>query len=157
LRPGPGRWSPAEVIHHLAIVDRRIAERLSGLAEQARSLPPETETSSVLTGPVTRMVLDRTRRFVTSEASEPRETDPATVWEDLLDARDEIESVIAASDGLALGAVSASHPVLGGFTGYDWIAFVGAHAGRHADQIREMMPTLAERAREAASISRADA
>jgi hypothetical protein len=40
VRPEPGRWSPAEIIHHLAIVEGRLAQRLAVLIEQARSLPP---------------------------------------------------------------------------------------------------------------------
>jgi hypothetical protein len=136
-RPAPGRWSPAENVQHIAIVERRLAQRLTMLIEQARALPPETETTSVLgTGPAGR-ALDRTRRFVTSEASEPRDVDAARAWDDFMTARRELLTVIATGDGLALGAVSAPHPALGPFSGYDWIAFIGAHAARHADQIRE--------------------
>jgi ABC-type sugar transport system substrate-binding protein len=81
----------------------------------------------------------RTARFKTSEASEPRDTDPARAWDELLAARAELKQIIATGDGLALGAVSAPHPALGPFSGYDWIVFVGSHAARHADQIRESM------------------
>lgn len=138
VRVDPNRWSPAEIVHHLAIVERRLAQRLTQLIEQARALPPETETTSVLTSQSTTRVLDRTGRFVTFEAAEPRNTDANRVWDDLMDARKEVVRVIHTGDGLALGAVSAPHPALGPFTGYEWIAFVGSHAARHADQIREM-------------------
>src|SRR4051812_11312858 len=70
LRADPKRWSPAEVVQHVAMVDGRLTQRIAGLIEQARGMPPETETSSVLTGPVTRAV-DRTTRITTSEALEP--------------------------------------------------------------------------------------
>jgi len=136
-RREPGRWSPAENVKHLAIVERRLTQRFAMLIEQARALPPETETTPVLqTGPAARAV-DRSSRFTTSEASEPRDADPAVVWDDFMAARRDLLAVIATGDGLALGAVSAPHPVLGAFSGYDWLAFVGAHAARHADQIRE--------------------
>jgi len=138
LRPAPDRWSPAEIIHHLVLVERRLADRLRSLIEQARTLPPETETTSMLSSVSTARVLDRTNRFVTSELSEPRDTDAARVWDDLMDARRSLLDVVATGDGLALGAVTAPHPRLGAFSGYEWIAFVGSHAGRHADQIREM-------------------
>jgi len=138
VRADPNRWSPAEIIHHLVIVERRLAQRLAMLIEQARALPPETETTSTLTTLSTTKVLDRTGRFVTSEASEPRNTDAGRVWSDLMEARQEVVRVIHTGDGLALGAVSAPHPALGPFSAYEWIAFVGSHAGRHADQIREM-------------------
>ena len=136
-RPAPDRWSPAENVQHLAIVEGRLAQRLASLIEQARALPPETETTSVLgTGPAARAV-DRSRRFTTSEASEPRDVDATRAWDDLMAVRQNLMAVIAAGDGLALGAVTAPHPALGAFSAYDWIAFVGAHAARHADQIRE--------------------
>jgi hypothetical protein len=137
-RTEPARWSPAEVIHHLAMVDRRLTLRLAVLIEQARALPAETETSSVLATGLAKRAVDRTNRFVTSEALEPRDTDPSRVWDELMDVRGELVRVIQTGDGLALGNVSAPHPALGVLSGYDWIAFIGAHAGRHADQIREM-------------------
>jgi hypothetical protein len=138
VRVVPDRWSPAEIIHHLAIVERRLAQRLATLIEQARALPPETETTSALTSQSTTTVLDRTARLVTSEALEPRDTDPARAWDEFVDAREEVVRVIRTGDGLALGAVSAPHPALGPFSAYEWIAFIGSHAARHADQIREM-------------------
>jgi hypothetical protein len=138
VRVVPDRWSPAEIVHHLAMVERRLAQRLATLIEQARALPPETETTSVLSTQSTTRVLDRTGRFVTSEASEPRNTDAVHAWDDLMDARQEVVRVIRSGNGLALGAVSAPHPALGIFNGYEWIAFIGSHAARHADQIREM-------------------
>jgi hypothetical protein len=138
VRGVPGRWSPAEVVQHLAMVEGRLAQRLGQLIEQARALPPETETTSALTRQSTAGVLDRTARFVTSETMEPRDADPDRVWDELMAARRESVRVIQTGDGLALGAVSAPHPRLGAFTGYEWIAFIGSHMARHADQIREM-------------------
>jgi hypothetical protein len=141
-RPAPDRWSPAEVIHHLAIVERRVTSRLAQLIEQARALAPETDTAPLT--PAVRMarLSDRTRRFVTSEAGEPRDTVSSRVWEEFEEVRRGFRRVIAEGDGLALGAVSAPHPALGIFSAYEWIAFAGAHAARHADQIREMTPAL---------------
>jgi DinB superfamily len=136
-RPAPDRWSPAEIIHHLAIVDRRVVSRLSSLIEEARALPPETETTSILPAGLSARAVDRTKRFVTSEMAEPRNTEPERVWDDLMATRQDLMKVVATGDGLSLGSVSAPHPALGVLTAYEWIAFVGAHAARHADQIRE--------------------
>ena len=138
VRTDPARWSPAEVVKHLAIVDRRIAQRLAALVEEARALPPETETSPWLPSPFVTRALDRTRRIRTSEASEPVDVDPERVWDELMATRQALAEAAANGDGLALGKVSAPHPALGSLNGYDWIAFVGAHAARHAAQIREM-------------------
>jgi hypothetical protein len=141
VRQNPDRWSPAEVVHHVAMVERRLAQRLASMIEQARALPPETETTSALSTKATVNVLDRTARLVTSEATEPRDTDPTRVWDELMDAHREVMRVIQSGDGLALGSVTAAHPRLGEFNGYEWIAFIGSHAARHADQIREMTAT----------------
>jgi hypothetical protein len=137
LRPAADRWSPAENVHHLAITERRLAARITALAEQARALPPERDDSPVLGGSPAGKALDRTNRFKTGDAGQPRDTDPARVWDDLMDARRELGKAVAAADGLSLGAVSAPHPALGNFTGYDWIAFAGTHVARHTAQIRE--------------------
>ena len=138
VRPEPGRWSPAEIVHHLVIVDRRINQRLKSLVEEARALPAETENSPQLST-IAERVTTRDRRFKTSEASEPRDTDPSRIWDDLAAVRRELEEVVATAEGAALGKVFAPHPALGPLCGYDWLAFVGAHAARHADQIREQL------------------
>lgn len=139
VRPEPGRWSPAEIVNHLVIVDRRINQRFRSLIEDARNLPPESESSPILSTTIAERVVTRDRRFSTSEASEPRETDPSRIWDDLAAARRELEEIVASADGLALGNVVAPHPAFGPISGYDWLAFVGAHAARHAEQIREQL------------------
>lgn len=137
VRTDPARWSPAEIVKHLAIVDQRVTQRLSALIEEARALPPETETSLLLPSSVIARVTNRTSRFKTGQAGEPVDADPDRVWEELLEARRGLVDVLAGADGVALSAVSAPHPALGTFNGYEWIMFVGAHAARHADQMRE--------------------
>jgi DinB superfamily len=137
IRPAPDRWSAAENIHHLVIVERRLVGLLERLIVQARALPPETDASPILPTLQLDRLEVRSQRFRTSEASTPIDTNAATVWADLEHVRAAFRAVIATGDGLALAEVSAPHPVIGSFTGYGWIAFAGAHAARHADQIRE--------------------
>ena len=136
-RPTPDRWSPAEVVHHLAIVERRVAQRIAALVEEARALPAETDASPVLPTLTARRLVDRTRRIVAGEASQPRDTEAGRAWADLDETRRALKEIVAGADGLALGQVHAPHPALGDISGYEWIAFVGAHEARHAAQIRE--------------------
>jgi hypothetical protein len=137
MRPAPDRWSPAEVVHHIVIVERRIAPLLRSLVEQARAIGPERDESSVIAIIKPERFVERTRRIQTGDAAKPRDTNVATVWSEFDDARRDLRSAIVSGDGLALGEVSAPHPAVGALTGYGWIAFVGAHAARHAAQIRE--------------------
>ena len=137
LRPSPDRWSAAEVVHHVAIVEKRVVQRLKGLVEEARALGRDQDESPLLAAIDTRKVSERTARFKTSELGEPRDTDPTTVWDELEATRRALKEVIASAEGVPLGKVTAPHPALGAVNGYEWIAFTGSHAARHADQIRE--------------------
>jgi hypothetical protein len=137
IRPHPDRWSPAEVVHHLVIVDGRVVMRIQSLIEQARTLEPEQDDSSILATFDVASVVARDRRIRASDASTPRDTNAATVWSDFEAVRRRFKEVLATADGLALGRVTAPHPALGEISAYEWIAFVGSHAGRHASQIRE--------------------
>lgn len=137
VRPAPDRWSPVEVVHHVTIVERRVTGRIRALVEQARAIGRDGDESSVIAAVGADRMLSRARRITTGEANEPRDANAATLWTDFDDARRALTEIVASGDGLALGAVSAPHPALGELTGYGWIAFIGAHAGRHAAQIRE--------------------
>jgi hypothetical protein len=137
VKPAPDRWSPAEVVHHVTIVERRLVQRLKGLVEQARALEPERDASSVFTVANPTRVVTRDKRFTTSELGEPRDTDASRVWSDFESTRNDLKTVIVTADGLAMAEVSAPHPALGPFNGYEWIAFAGSHAARHAAQIKE--------------------
>ncbi len=137
VRSAPDRWSAAETVHHVVIVERMVTGLLASLIEKARSFGPEADDSSIIAIVNPQRFVGRGRRIVTSERSEPRDTNVAGVWTDFESARRALKDVIATGDGLALGQVSAPHPALGSLTGYGWIAFAGAHAARHADQIRE--------------------
>ena len=144
-RPEPDRWSVAEVLEHLAIVEHRIAGLLAERLETAKAngLAEEHETSSVLDAFNPSRLLDRTRRFVTGEASKPKAGLSAdAAWTELQRSRAAVLAVVAAGDGLALGEISHPHPALGTFTMYEWLAFLGAHDARHASQIHEIGAAL---------------
>src|SRR5215475_2834539 len=69
-RPADNRWSAVEVVHHVALVERRIAMRVRGLIEQARGVGQETDDSSVLALLKPDRIVARTQRIVTGEATE---------------------------------------------------------------------------------------
>jgi hypothetical protein len=147
-RPGPDRWSVAEVLEHLGLVEQRVADALGArlAAAKAGGLASETETSSVLASFDVARILDRSRRFMTGEGSKPKAgLDVAAAWEALERSRDALIEVATAGDGLALGEVSSPHPVLGLLTMYEWLAFLGSHDARHAAQISEIGAHLSAR------------
>jgi hypothetical protein len=139
-RPAPDCWSVAEILEHLAIVEGRISTLLANHLDAARTagLGREQETGPVVpTLDVTRL-LDRTRKIVASEASLPRERiDADAALAALARTRDALRATILAADGLAIGTITAPHPVLGPLDAYQWLVFVGGHEARHTLQIRE--------------------
>jgi hypothetical protein len=137
VRPTPERWSAAEVVHHVTIVERALTQRVGALIAEAKALEPERDESSVLTKIDTTTARNRARKIVASERIHPKDTDAARVLSDYEAARVAFKQVLAGADGVALGAVSAPHPAFGPLNGYEWIAFVGSHTARHAEQIRE--------------------
>ena len=152
-RPGPDRWSVAEVLEHLALVERRIGARMADALSKARAADPGSEDPALRTagpavqhsidlGQISRLA-DRSNRFKASEASEPRgamTTEQA--WAELEAARAEISRLVRESDPFPLAEPIAPHPRFGPWNFRQWAAFVGGHDARHADQIREMLPAF---------------
>jgi hypothetical protein len=147
-RSSPDRWSVAEVLEHLALIENRVLPVvIKGLDDlRSRNLPPEQDTTSVLPMINRALILDRTRRITAGEAVRPHgELDAAKAWTALEEARRPLREAVQASDGLPLGELTQKHPVLGPLNLYQWVLFVAAHEARHTAQIREIMQAFAER------------
>ena len=143
-RPAPDRWSAAEVLEHLAIVEKRIAGRLSEAiaAAKANAAEPSTDIAPI-DERFARLLLNRRRRVTSAPASQPTGTlDVTAAWAELEVARASIIDLVHQSDGLALADPLVPHPVFGSLTFRQWIVFLGGHDARHADQIREITTAL---------------
>jgi uncharacterized damage-inducible protein DinB len=144
-QPGPDRWSVAQVLQHLIIIEKRIGMGLTKWVADARAagLRPELETSSVLNSVDLALIVDRSRRRTAPEEVAPnRELDAASAWTALEQARAALRAGALAGDGLALGDVVQPHPVLGPINLYQWLLFVGGHEARHTGQVREIAAEL---------------
>ncbi|MES1242566.1 MAG: DinB family protein [Acidobacteriota bacterium] len=140
-RPEPSRWSVAEILEHLVVVQRRMTQILAAQISAAREegVGPESETSPVLDSFNMAPLLDRRTPRVASEASSPRgEMDADAAWEALEQSKIAFRDAVLSGDGLALSQRTLPHPALGPLNLYHWIAFAGAHEARHAAQIREI-------------------
>ena len=144
-KPQPERWSVAEVVEHLSIVETRIGRVFAAKLTEARAagLGREQDASPVVGTIDMDRVLDRTRRITAAEAAlPPGRLDADAAWEALERARDALCNSLRDADGLALGDVVHPHPVLGPINLYQWIAFVGGHEARHAAQVMELRDLL---------------
>ena len=144
-RPAPDRWSVAEILDHLAIIEGRIAELLAQQIDAARAagLGPERESSPVVPTIKMERLLDRSRPITARDNSLPRTGCSAQAsWKMLTEQREALRNTIRSADGLALGEIVVPHPVLGPINVYQWIVFVGGHEARHTAQIREVAGAL---------------
>lgn len=140
LAPGPGRWSAANILEHLAMVKTRIAKLLSHKIEMSRAagIGKETSTDPVLPTIDVANVFDRTTRVNAPEAVIPNGMDSVSAWKALEEASHAMHDMVVSGEGLALGDILHPHPRFGPMSVYQWVAFIGAHEGRHAAQIREI-------------------
>lgn len=76
VRPAPDRWSIAEVVEHLGIMESRVVAMIRKHLDAAcaAGLREETETSSVLGSPAFERLVDRTRKIVAAEFVRPTST-----------------------------------------------------------------------------------
>lgn len=144
--PAPGRWSVAQVLEHLSLVEGLLAQRIAAVVAEAdlRGIPRESATSSVVATYDPTRVLDRSRRAQAPDRAVPRGGLGAdAAWAALEAAGARLREAIASADGLALGTVIFSHPIFGDMHLYHWIVATGGHEMRHAAQVREIGEALA--------------
>lgn len=141
-RAPPGQWTPAQIVWHLAKVERgvaRLLERKDAEIGPMDTVPPGPSTRDVL-GLLDRFsFLDRSVKRPAPEGLAPPEAVDLAVergrWTDgrlqLLEA--------AYSSGPRLSLISHPHPYFGDFTGWQWVLMIARHEQRHLLQLREVV------------------
>ena len=144
--PETGGWSAIQVIEHLVLLERRLAKLFAMLIAQAREsgIREENDATPILPSIDTARIMNRARRIEAPDVVVPKTTrDLAAAMAALDQAREELKAAVLQGDGFALGEITYSHPSFGTLDLYHWLAFVGAHMGRHRAQIQEIGETLA--------------
>jgi hypothetical protein len=146
-RPASDHWSVAEVLEHLSLIEHRVAALVSAhvTAARAKGVGPDAETSSVVASFLNiERVTDRRNKIVAPEPVRPSGTlDAMASAHALAESRAEMLTALQNADGVALGGLVQSHPVLGPLNMYHWVVALGLHDARHAAQIREIGESLA--------------
>jgi len=144
-QPGADRWSVAQVLQHLGIIEKRIGLGMTKWITDARSgeIGTETETSSVMNSLPLQLITDRSKkRNAPDEVRPTGDIDAASAWAALEQSRDSLRAAFLNGDGLALSKVIQPHPVLGPINLYQWMLFVGSHEMRHTAQVIEIAEQL---------------
>jgi uncharacterized damage-inducible protein DinB len=138
-RPGEDRWSAAELVGHLVMVERAVI----GKADRAVQHPPKRV--SLLQRIHIPMALVE-RRWIRRKA--PTALEPGTLREkevmlaELRTVRERSLAFLEETRGRNLREYCWKHPALGTLNTYEWMQFIASHEVRHTKQMREISAAL---------------
>lgn len=143
-RPAPERWSVAEIVEHLSLVEDRLAQRIAAIPIADGTEPTPTYRPGATVGSLdAARALDRGRTVVAAEAVHPRAGCSFDVaWSALEESRQRLRDAVLAREGVPPGDSRFTHPALGTLDIHQWVVFIGYHEERHAAQVREVAAAL---------------
>jgi hypothetical protein len=139
--PAAGRWSVAELVEHLALVEAGVVKLLDKLLVKAE----ESGAAPDAFVPVSIEEFVERSRGVKIEAPERIRpvglslTDSLALLRESRAALQALRPRIERTDGQAL---RFPHPAWGSLNLYQWLLFVGAHEDRHLAQIEDVKETM---------------
>jgi uncharacterized damage-inducible protein DinB len=134
FKPAQDRWSIAEIVAHLVIIEGRI-HALIGRMGEAPEPPPEWNQAE-MDARILREVPDRSAKVQAPAVLCPTEAWSRTeALERFFKTR---EQTIQLLSGPSLRGHVLPHPIMGFWDGYQWLVAVGAHGMRHTGQILEV-------------------
>lgn len=147
-RAPAGHWTPAQIIWHVAKVERGVArlfERLDAAIPVTATVPPGPRVEQVLTLLDKYNFLDRGRKIDAPEGVRP----PAPEQVDLSserarwsDGRAQLFEAMR-NAGPRLSLMRFDHPIFGSFDGWQWALMVARHEQRHLLQLHEVVAATA--------------
>ncbi|HEV2387631.1 MAG TPA: DinB family protein [Candidatus Acidoferrales bacterium] len=137
-KPAPDRWSIAECLEHLTVVENRVLGRI----EAALGETPDPTKRSAWEGrdeELIRTIENRTPRVKAPELVEPkRQWGHEELFRQLEAARRRTLEFASAAHG-ALRSYLLPHPLFGELDCYQWLLAAAAHFERHRAQCEEIL------------------
>jgi uncharacterized damage-inducible protein DinB len=136
----PGKWSPAQVVEHVALVYELGLKLLKGTATD----PSAPRWLRPIVGMIIRRTVLRTGRFMKSNAAAPFRPQRVPASRDVLVAR--LEEASRAFERSAVqevegGRSTFDHPAFGRFGVADYVQFQAHHTKHHQAQLRRVPST----------------
>jgi DinB superfamily len=144
-RATPEGWSVAEILEHLRMVEAGVARLITKRVGQAREagLGEERSTESVLpTFEQHSARLDSAVLEAPATVHPRANVDISEAVEGLESSREALRAAAVSANGLSIGEIKHTHPVLGEIDLYQWLIFVGQHEGRHRKQIERTLNSI---------------
>ncbi len=135
FKPAPDRWSIAEVVEHLALIEDLVQQ---GVFPNLEKAPAGAADSGKQTdGALLTKLADRSTKYHAPEPAVPTgRWTPAEALEHFYAARVKTIAFLKANPDLRQHVIE--HAVLGKLDGYQWVLAVAGHSARHTQQILEV-------------------
>jgi uncharacterized damage-inducible protein DinB len=134
-KPAPDRWSVAECLEHLIVVESSVF----GLIQKAIEQPPEPAKSGTEDAAIVAKALDRNERVKGPDALMPAARWAQSELLNEFEATRNRTSQLAASTDADLRRLVVPHRRFGPLDCYQWLLLVAAHGERHRAQAEEVM------------------
>jgi hypothetical protein len=138
-------WTVAQILEHLRLVEAGVARLVSKRVRQAREagLSEERSTESIMPSFDPYRTKLETAVLQSPEPVRPRlDVDHREAVAGLETSRQALRGAAAEANGLALGEIKHTHPVLGDLDLYQWLIFLGGHEERHKKQIERTLNSI---------------
>ena len=141
-RPSEDAWSAAEILEHLARVEKGIAKLVAVKAGELAAIGAVNDPAEAW-NPIDAArfapVADPTARLEAPERVRPAgELSADAALRALRETRTMLLGELERGAGLPLGSVVHPHPFIGPLDLHEWVWFVGAHEQRHTVQLRAL-------------------
>ena len=137
-RPGAERWSPGEVVDHVALSETGVVKVITHLVREVgdggsdADLPDQRDRLDFAA------LHDRQRRALSPSSILPRaHRSKDDLLHDLARSRILLLDLARRMHGSDLRGAVLPHPFLGPLDAYQWMLFVAQHEARHTEQILE--------------------
>ena len=137
--PAEGRWSAAELVAHLMMIERAVIGKADRVAQKS---PKRTPLLKRIHLPMA-LVESRWIRRKSPVPVEPEMLrDKEIMLAELRTVRERSLAFLEETRGRNLGEYYWAHPVLGRLNTYEWLKFLASHEIRHTKQMREISASL---------------
>ena len=137
FKPGPDRWSVAEVLEHIALAEDFLLQNVTNNIMKAPAGAPDRDTAKI-DAFVLSAIPDRSHKAQAPEPLRPTARwTPAETLDHFLASRAKTIAFLESTPDLRAHVVT-SPPLNQPMDAYDWLLFISAHSERHTKQILEV-------------------
>jgi hypothetical protein len=148
-RATDGGWTVGQILEHLRLVESGVARLIAKRVGQAKAagLGEEQSTESVMPSFDPHRARLDSAVLVSPEPVRPSvDVDHHEALAGLESSRRALREAATSANGLALGEIKHTHPVLGELDLYQWLIFLGQHEERHKKQIERTLGLIPDAA-----------